>query len=210
MDAARDWSKTNQEDVLDRLNTALFLEQWNKYATGNLSSWEMDSLCFYSHTHELANVKKEKYGLMNFTELSTTPEVDYYFKRGGHQIPIYKLYRIAGTVIAKDDNRSTVTLLATDGVINVKMNREQYAKFKKQVSEVQSDGTKKVVERSWFKRGTKLIFTGYRRDDQFVVKTYTSTESHQVYKIDEILEDSLKIRHERYTSSNTLEEDYDD
>lgn len=207
MDAARDWTKENQADVLERLNIALFLEQWEKYATGNLSSFEMDSLCFYHHEHELAHIRNEKYGLRNFSELPTTPEVDYYFKRGGHDIPIYKLCRIAGTVIAKNDTRSTVTVLTTDDVVDVKMSREQYAKFKKQVSEVQADGTKKVMERSWFKRGTKLMFTGFRRDDQFCVKTYASTESHQLYKIDEIIGDSLKLRHERFSSNNGFEED---
>ena len=63
----------------------------------------MDSLCFYHGEHELANVDKERYGIIDFNKLPTEPEVDYFFKRNGKQIPIYKLFRIIGTVIAKND-----------------------------------------------------------------------------------------------------------
>ena len=63
--------------------------------------------------------------------------------------------------------------------------------FKKQVSQVQADGTKKVIEKSWFKRGTMLMITGFRRDDQFVAKTYASTSTHQLYKIIDILNDEM-------------------
>ena len=35
------------------LNQTLFDEVNNKYALGNISSWEMDSISFYYHEHEL-------------------------------------------------------------------------------------------------------------------------------------------------------------
>ena len=54
------------------------------------------------------------------------------------------------------------------------------------------------------------MITGYRRDDMFIAKTYTSTATHQLYKIDAIVGDEMKLRHERMTSSGTLEEDYED
>ena len=47
--------------------------------------------------------------------------------------------------------------------------------FKKQISQIQADGSKKVIEKSWFKRGNKLMITGFRRDDTFVAKTYANT-----------------------------------
>lgn len=210
MDPARDWAKENQSEVLEKLNTSLFLTQWNKYAGNNLSAWEMDSLCFYHSEHELAKVDNNKYGIRDFNELPIEPEVDYYFKRGGHNIPIYKLCRVAGTVIAKNDSHSTVTILTTTGVVDVKFSREYYAMFKKQVSEVQSDGTKKVIEKSWFKRGTKIMVTGFRRDDQFIGKVYSNTEGHQLYKITDVIGYSIKLQHERKTSGKTIEEDYDE
>ena len=52
---------------------------------------------------ELKNIDNHKYGIQNFFELSPEPEVDYFFKRNGKQIPIYKLCRVAGTVIGKND-----------------------------------------------------------------------------------------------------------
>ena len=120
------------------------------------------------------------------------------------------MYRIIGTVISKNDTTHIVTLLTTTGVVNVKFSKEYYAMFKRQISQPQADGTKKVVERSWFKRGTKLMVTGFRRDDQFVGKTYSSTQTHQLYKIIDIIGDEMKLQHERMTVQGTIEEDYEE
>lgn len=198
MDGARDWLKANQTQVLEELNTILFHEAWDKYAKGSISAWEMESLCFYYHDHELANVDTQKYGITNFFTLPTEPEVDYYFARKGVQIPIYKTHKIIGTVISKNDNKATISLLTTSGVVTVKFTKEYYAMFKKQISEKQEDGTKKVVEKGWFKRGTMLMLTGFRRGDMFVTKTYKHTPTHQIYKID-LSEDGrdLILTHER-------------
>lgn len=210
MDKVRNWLKGNQKEILNNYNFLLFKELWNKYATGNISKWEMDSLCFYYNDHELKNVNQYRYGFSDFNKLPVEPEVEKYFKKGNANIPIFKLTKIIGTVLAKNDTKNSIILLTTTGVVNVKFTRDYYAMFKKQISQIQADGTKKVVEKSWFKRGNKLMITGFRRDDTFVAKTYTSTESHQLYIIDEIVNDSIKIRHERYTSSGCLEEDYDE
>lgn len=183
MDAARDWLKAHQEETLAAYNEILFKEVWDKYAQGNLSSWEMESLCCYYHEHELANVNVQKYGISNFFRLDPNPQVDYYFKRNGKDIPIWKTFKIIGTVLCKNDNKATVTILTPSGVVTVKFTKDYYAMFKKQISEVQEDGSKKVVEKGWFKRGNLLMFTGFRRDDQFVIKTYKHTATHGLYKI---------------------------
>lgn len=210
MDVARDWIKENQESVLKTYNTMLFKEAWDKYASGNTSHWEMEALCFYHGKHELADINPNKYGIVDFNELSPEPEVDYFFKRGGVQIPIFKLHRIVGTVLAKNDNKSSITLLTTTGVVNVKFTRDYYAMFKKQISQVQPDGTKKVMEKGWFGRGNMLMITGFRREDTFVAKTYKSTEYHQLYKITEVVGEDIKLQHERWTSQDAIEEDYDE
>jgi DNA polymerase-3 subunit alpha len=209
MDPARDWLKATQEETLKKYNTMLFQEVWNKYAEGTESHWEMESLCFYHGVHELADINMKKYNLSNFVDLESN-EVDYFYKRKNIQIPIYKLYRIIGTVIAKNDNTHTITLLTTTGVVNVKFTREYYSMFKKQVSQVQPDGTKKVIEKSWFKRGTMLMITGFRRDDQFVAKTYAATMTHQLYKITDIIGKDMKLQHERMSSDGTIEEEYEE
>lgn len=207
MDAAREWLKANQNEVLSEYNKQLFMESWMKYANGNTSHWEMQSVCFYHGEHELANVNMSRYGIVNFNDLSPTPEVDYFYKRGGIQIPIFKLNRIVGTVIAKNDNKSSIMLLTTTGVVNVKFTRDQYALFKKQISQVQVDGSKKIMERGWFTRGTMLMITGFRREDTFVAKTYKNTESHQLYKITEVCGDQVVLQHERWTSADSIEEE---
>lgn len=197
MDDARNWLKENQEEVLNEYNTLLFNETWKKYATGNVSAWEMESLCFYYHDHELINIDKHKYGIVNFFDLSYEPEVDYFFKRAGRDIPIFKLYKIAGTIISKNNTKASVAILTTDGVVNVKFTKEYYAMYNRQISEVQPDGSKKVLEKGWFSRGTKIMVTGYRREDTFVAKTYKSTSTHQLYRIVNVDGRNITLEHER-------------
>ena len=198
MDGARDWIKENHEEILEQYNTLLFKECWDKYATGNISSYEMEALCFYYHEHELQNVKMNKYGIVDFFNLSSEPDVDYYFKRNGHDIPIYKINKIIGTVIGKNDTRSSITLLTTSGVVTIKFTKEYFAMFNRQISEKQEDGTKKVVEKGWFTRGTKLLVAGFRRDDTFVGKTYKNNGFHQLYKITTVKDNGdIEIIHDR-------------
>ena len=198
MDTARDWLKENQQQLLKEVNQKLFKAEWDKYAMGNISAWEMSSLCFYYHDHELKNINNRKYGIVDFNNLPVIPEVDYFFKRNGVQIPIYKLCRIAGTVIGKNDTRHSVVLLTTSGVVNVKLTRDYYAMFNRQISEVNDKGEKKVKEKGWFTRGTKLLVTGYRRDDTFVAKKYKSTGGHQLYKIIEVAGKNISLTATRY------------
>ena len=197
MDETRNWLKENQNEVLNQYNNLLFNETWNKYATGNISAWEMESLCFYYHEHELANIDKHKYGIVNFSTLSYEPEVDYFFKRAGRDIPIFKLYKITGTIISKNNTKASVAILTTDGVVNVKFTKEYYAMYNRQISEVQADGSKKVLEKGWFSRGTKIMVTGYRREDTFVAKTYKATSTHQLYRIVNVEGRNITLEHER-------------
>ena len=198
MDEARDYIKLHQEEMLKAYNTILFKKEWDKYAQGNISSWEMEALCFYYHDHELKYINAQKYGIKNFFDLSPESEIDYFFKRNGKQIPIYKLCRIAGTVIGKNDTRHLVSLLTTTGVVNVKFSRDYYAMFNRQLSEKNEEGVKKVKEKGWFTRGTKLLVTGYRRDDTFVSKKYQATGGHQLYKITKVEGQNIDITSERY------------
>ena len=197
MDTARNWLKNNQEELLKQYNNLLFNETWQKYATGNISAWEMESLCFYYHEHELSNIDKHKYGIINFFDLSYEPEVDYFLKRVGRDIPIFKLYKIAGTIISKNNTKASVVILTTDGVVNIKFTKEYYAMYNRQISEVQADGSKKVLEKGWFSRGTKIMVTGYRREDTFVAKTYKATPTHQLYRIVNVEGKNIALEHER-------------
>ena len=156
-------------------------------------------MCFYYHEHELAHIDVDKYGISDFNTLPEEPIVEKTFKRGINIIPIFKTYKIIGTVIGKDDNRSSISLLTPTGVVNVKFTKEYYAMYSRQISEKQEDGTKKVIEKGWFKRGTKVMCTGFRREDTFVCKSYKHTPTHQLYLIEEVTNNGrdMILKHER-------------
>ena len=184
MDKARDYLRNHQEEMLQQLNQTLFDEIWNKYAAGTLATWEMDSLGFYYHDHPMKKLDKLSYNIKAYNSLPDNPPVERTFKRNGIDIPLFKTCRVVGAVVAKDDNKSCVSILTPEsGVITVKMNRDYYARLNRQMSQVQADGTKKVMEKGWFTRGTLLMFNGFKRSGMFFTKTYRHTKSHQCYRI---------------------------
>jgi DNA polymerase-3 subunit alpha len=69
--------------------------------------------------------------------------------------------------------------------------------YNRQISERQADGSKKVLEKGWFSRGTKIMVTGFRREDTFVTKKYKSTATHQLYRITDINNGNITLEHER-------------
>ena len=199
MDVFRNWIANDKENILQKLNEEIFLEDWNKYALGTISAWEMEALCFYYHDHELKDLNRSKYGVMNFFSLPTEPVIDKEYKKGGKDIRLFKLSRICGTCIAKNKAKSIVSLLTTEGVVNVKFRKEYFALFDKQISARGADGVKHIVEKSWFNRGSMIIVTGIRSGDDFISKKYASTGGHQLYKIDSIDSNGdIKLRSERY------------
>ena len=206
MDVFRSWITENKEKILEDLNTAIFLEDWNKYAKGTLSAWEMEVLCFYYHQHELVNTNMDKYGFVNFFNLPEEPMVERELEIRGKTIKIFKLHKICGTCIAKNKTKSTVTLLTTDGVVNVKFRKEYFTLFDKQISEKQPDGTKKIMEKSWFNRGNMIVVMGIRSGDDFIAKKYSSSNGHQLYRISELKDNGdIILQDSRYQGG--VEED---
>ena len=195
MEPMRVYLKENMIMILSELNNKLYNELVIKYANGNISSWEMESLSFYYHQHELNNFKDE---YSDFYTLSEDPIIDMSFTgKDGQEIKIYKLNRIIGTVIDKDKIRNTVTLLTPTGVVNVKVYKNQFALYDKQLSVRDSDGIKHVIEASWFKRGTLLMIQGIRRGQDFIPKKYKNSLYPVISKITNINEDSLDFQFER-------------
>lgn len=187
MDPLRAWMKENQQEILNELNNKLYEETAEKYTEGSLSKWEMDSLGFYYHEHELEKTVNLPYDINDFFNLPEEPIVEKSFpsKQGG-EIKLFELSRICGTVIDKDKNKNSVTLLTPTGVVTVKVWKSQYAVWDRQLSQKDSDGKKHVIEKSWFTRGNKLIITGIRRGDDFVPKVYKNTTYPLFEKINEI------------------------
>ena len=189
MDIIRPWVRENANTLLEQVNERLTSDMWNKYCQGNLSKWEMDAVSFYSHEHELANIRKDLYEIADFSRIPENPVVERVLPIKGRQIPIFKLYRIAGTILDKDKNKKTVTLLTTDGVVTVKIFGGIFSNYDKQISERGADGKKHVVRKSEFTRGNKIIVCGVRDGDSFRAKKYTRTPYHLVETIEEIYED---------------------
>ena len=186
MDIFRNWIAKNKDEILTKLNQAIFKEAWDKYAQGTLSAWEMEALCFYYGPHELENINYGKYGITPYDKIPEVPVIDKTFEKNGRTINIYKLYKICGTCIAKDKNKGSVSLLTTSGVVNVKFRKEYFSLFDKQISQKGADGVKHVVEKSWFGRGSMIIVQGIKIEDGFMAKKYNSSQGHQLYKIDSI------------------------
>lgn len=165
----------NSNDLLDNLNQQLYQEVYDKYAQGSISKWEMDSVNFYYHEHEMAHINFDRYDIRDFSEQSENGVIEKIIDIKGKKIPMFELWRIAGTVIDKNKLKHTVTLSTPFGVVDVKIYKSQFSKYDKQVAEKQADGTKKIVEKSWFSRGNKLMITGIRRDSNFIPKVYKSS-----------------------------------
>lgn len=198
MEPAKKYLQEHQQELLDKYNDILFQEQWNKYGAGTISSWEMDSLGYYYHQHELANVRQEWYDIVPYDSLPEEPEVDYTFRRNGRDIPIYKTTRIMGTVIGKNATKATVNLLTRDsGVVTVKFNLDYFAKYNRRITE-NVGGVNKVIEPGWFNKGNLLIVNGYKNGGMFRSKRYKKSNYHQLYKITSINGSAMTSTHLRY------------
>lgn len=179
------------QDLLQKDFINKFKEKY--YGIGDLSSWEMETMNFYHGRHELADMNDITYNTRNFNELPEYPEED-----GGKNK--YKLCTLAGTVTDYDNSRHTISLLTKYGVVDVKMYAGLYTQFNQKISKLDPATKKKVViDESFFKRGTKLIVYGYRKENMFSVKTdYSSGFKRSIGLIESIRDDgSLSVRYSR-------------
>ena len=186
MDKVRPYVKAHHDELLNAINTRLMSDLWDKYCEGSLSKWEMDSVSFYSHEHELHDVEEREYGFSDFYKLNENPDIDRIIEIKGKKVPLFKIHRIMGTVLDKDKAKKTVTLLTKSGVVTVKIYGTVFTHYDKQLSERGADGKKHVIEKSWFQRGNKIIVTGIRREDSFLAKKYSRTPYHLVELITKI------------------------
>ena len=197
MSIIRPYVQKHAAQLLVLVNNRLMGDTWNKYCTGSLSKWEMDSVSFYSHDHELVDLDMDRYELTDFFDLPEDPIVDRVIPIKGKQVPLLKLFRICGTVLDRDKSKKTVTLLTTSGVVTVKIFGGVFAQYDKQVSERGADGKKHVIEKSMFSRGNKIIVIGVRDGDAFRAKKYSKTPFHLVEQIVEVNKDGTMITRSR-------------
>lgn len=192
----------SSKDCVKAYNDKMFEIQWNKYTGGsdNISKWEMESVVYYYHQHELYSVDREKYSISNFFELPDEPNIVGYNKYKNIEYPKYELSRICGTVLDRDTTRHIVTILVPDGgTVSVKYQAGQFSSYDKQISYLDEDGKKVVVESGWFVRGRKLLISGYKMNGIFRAKKYKdSIWSRSTILIEDIDENgNLTLKSER-------------
>lgn len=181
MEPMRQYLKENQDVMLSKLNQSLYDDVAEKYTEGNISKWEMDSISFYYHEHELFKAARL---YDDFYSLPEEPQLEQVVtNKKGQEFKIWKLHQIIGTVIDKDKMHNTVTLLTPTGVVIVKIYKNQFALYDKQISERDEEGKKHVLEKSWFTRGNKLLIQGFRRGNDFIPKQYKSSPMPILAKI---------------------------
>ena len=195
-----DYIKDNMDVLLERLNTALIEEQFENYAKGTISHYEIESMSFYYHEHELKNINRMIYDIKDFHKLPERPVVARRIPtKDGKEIELLELSHICGTVLDKNKMKNSISLLTPDGVVTVKIWKNQFAKYDKQISEIQADGKKKVREKSWFSRGNLLYLQGVRRGDAFIPKAYkNSTHRVPIMKIISVEDDRIVYTDKRY------------
>lgn len=180
----------SSQDAVDRFNNSIKAETWDKYCQGNLPAWEMSSICYYTDAHELDFLPIDKYyPIVNFFELDRDPVIAYYKTlKNGREIPIHKLEVIAGTVVEKNKQKSTIVLNTKFGIVDVKLSKGRFAHYDRSVE----------GDKSWLTRGTKLMVVGVRIGDIFYPKTYVeSPYSHTIMKIELNNYNQMIIRDER-------------
>ena len=199
MDSIRDWMRDSSEQLKIEMRVVEIIQEYENLASGTVPKWEMESMSFYHSGHELDIVDYDEYGIVDFSSLDRNSEVEKYFNIGGKNIPIFKTSRIIGTVIGKNSVKGTVDLLTPEGdVVLLKMSKEKFSGWDRQITETNPDGSKRVVERGWFRRGNLLMVNGRRRGDQFLPKAYRNTGFEEVYLITGVNEDgTLVLRSER-------------
>lgn len=181
MNLPRSYIKSHQQELLDALNNILFEEEYKKYGKGDILEWELQSLSFYHSGHPLSNTVLP----IPVSQLSDIKEneIEGFWSIKGKQIPHYKLHTIIGSVIDKDKTKGLVTISTPDGVIDVKVFKQQFARYARTISEVDENGNKDILEDSFFDKGTFLAVTGILRGQVFCPKTYKSTGFDPVLKI---------------------------
>lgn len=177
-----EWLKT--EDATKAEASYRRREFWIENCKGNTASWEMEALGFYNGIHELTLTNiAEKYRVAEFNNLPSIPKIVGWSSYRRKQFPVYQHDLIYGTVIDKDKDKGLVYLLTPDGIANVRVGKQRFKKYNKRISA----GTGKerhVVDDSWFKRGTKLLCVGYRRDKDFMLNNKDTGYEQCLMRID--------------------------
>lgn len=197
MDPIRDYLKENKIELLKSIRIYEMVQMYEDIGQGTIPKWEMDSMSFYYTEHELSHVNYEDYGLSNYSNLNKEPQKESHGRWFRN-----KTYSIIGTIIKKDKTKSSLYVLTPEGeVVLVKMYKDKFSAYDRQISKRLKTGAKQVIEKSWFTRGNKIFLHGFRREDQFVPRTYGNLNLPDIALITDIKSDgNFSIQVERAKS----------
>ena len=177
----REWVVSPEAAQL--FNKLKMQEFWKNNCLGSVEAWEMETILFYTNHHELDYMPLGNYfNISSFKDLSEEPIITEYKTFRGRKIPRYKIDVISGTVVDKVKGKGLVYILTQDGVVMVKYSKGQFAHYDKKVVRVHGKD-KEILDKSWFERGTKIVCVGFRRGEEFVLRTTGSQYQHSTFKI---------------------------
>lgn len=197
MDKVRQWLSSNKQELLEKLNEELFNEEFKKYAKGTVLDWELQALSFFQSGHPLEGMaEKMPIPISKINEIKEG-EIVGYWKIKGKEIPELQLHTIIGVVIDKEKIKNMVTLSTPEGVINVKMYKQQYSLLIHETAGQLDEDDEDYIpdQENFLEKGTALAITGVLRGDTFSPKTYKKTNLDPVMRI--IFEDGNPIGLER-------------
>lgn len=181
MEPLTEWLKTEQA-----LNAEAALRRsayWNKYCTGTIAHWEMQSITFYITDHELNEYPINNFfNLSSFEDMSREPEVEGWNNSRGRKWPKYKTEVIAGTVIDTLPAKGIVTIITRTGVVDVRVGKGRYQHYNKKI--MVGEGKERVnIDDTWWKRGSMIVAVGYRRENDFYANSKNSPYQHSIMLI---------------------------
>lgn len=190
----------NTNECIEKYNEYKFKESTKDIVDITLGDGELEAVSFRVNETSIDLIDEERYGIVNYFELEEDPTVVGYTKYKNNKYPKYKLFKLAGVVVDKNNNHNSISLLTKYGVVNVKYNKGNYSFYNKNISFVNEDGKKVVLEKTIFEKGTKLLVLGYRSGDIFIAKKYNdcgfSNTTMRITSID-IEDGSFNIKQER-------------
>lgn len=198
--------KKKAEKLLDWLKTdeAVKIEQslrckdfWKENCMGSLAQWEMESINFYIHKHELDEYPlNDIFNIENFNKLPEEPIYEEVKSSRGNIFKNFKTYEIAGTVVDTLPNKGIAILITQFGVVQARIGKGRFQYYNKKI--MQGTGSNRVnIDDSWFKRGTKLVCVGYRRNTDFICNSRNSPYPHSLMRINGVSNSKLIIQTEK-------------
>lgn len=183
MNDIREWLTIHQDTLVVSYNKKIMQNNWDKYASGDILTWELDALNFYHSGHELTGMAPSMPILISPITIIPDNEVNGTFNIQGKVFPRYNIRHIIGTVLDSDKMKHLITLSTPEGITMVKIFRAQYAKYDQVVSHMH-EGVKVIDEESFFKKGTFLLVSGIKRGEYFMPKVYKQMDIQPIMSIE--------------------------